>query len=505
MNYRIFKRTKLIKVIAFAVGAAVISSSSYAADFTGTVTIVHVNDVHANIIETKRAIGYPKIAGFVEQTKAANPNTLFLDAGDVVAGSPYAAIDKGIGFIPILNTLGLDAMTAGNSEFAFGSDHLRTFADGLNYPLLVDNMVYSETGEPFSKGYTLVKLPNGRTAGIIGVTSHLSGLMASTDLKYVDGVAAAKRLVGEATDAGADFIIALLHVGELEEQLNALMMIDQIDGIDVIIDGHSHTGHPEGLVHNGVLIAQTAGKGTQVGVVELSFVDGKVTGATARLHKRADFDEVAEKPETRAALDVFLVTANEFFDIVVGSTEVELEGTRNIVRTQETNLGNMFTDAIRESAGTQLAFLPAGYIGGLTKPGPIDFRTIQIMARIEVEIVQVEMTGSQVIAFVESTVGTFPKASGSLLHVSGGNYRIDASAAEGSRAHSFMVGGAPISADQSYTVAVVVGALKRPGVKDGKVVSRHNTTPKILEDYVRNNSPVSPKIEGRFGAATKSK
>lgn len=502
MNYRISRRAALLKAVALAVSTAIVGSSSFAADFTGTVSIVHINDVHANIAESKRVIGYPKIAAFADQIRAENPNTLFLDAGDVIAGSPYAAIDKGLGFVPILNTLGLDVMTAGNSEFAFGSENLRTFADGLNYPVLVDNMVYSATSEPFTEGYTLVELPNGMKAGIIGVTTHQSALMASTDLEYVDGVAASQRLVDAANEAGADFIVALLHVGEKEEQFNSLMVVDQVGGIDVVIDGHSHTSHAEGLVHNGILIAQTKGKGSEVGVVELSFVDGKMTGATARVHERAYFDEAAEKPETGAALDEFLVTANTFFDQVVGATDVELEGTRGIVRTQETNLGNMFTDAIRDSAGADLAFLPAGYIGGLTEPGPIDFRTVQVMARIEVEIVQVEMTGAQVVAFVESTVGTYPEASGSFLQVSGASYRIDADQAEGSRAHSFMVDGAPIGLEDTYGVAVVVGALKRPGVKDGTLISRHGTTPQILEDYVRDNSPVAPQLEGRIGAAS---
>jgi hypothetical protein len=87
--------------------------------------------------------------------------------------------------------------------------------------------------------------------------------------------------------------------------------------------------------------------------------------------------------------------------------------------------------------------------------------------------------------------------------VSGGTYRIDPEA-EGVRAHSFTVDGEPLSADQTYSVAVVVGALNRPGISEGVVISRHGTTPEILEAYVRENSPLSPQIEGRFGAEPKS-
>ena len=152
MNFSRIRRAFLIGAIASVTGAMFVTSAGYAAGFTGTVTIVHINDVHANVAETDKQIGYAKIAGFVEQTRAANPNTLFLDAGDVIAGNPYASIDRGLGFVHILNTLGLNAMTAGNSEFAYGSEHLRKFADGLNYPLLVDNMVSRETGKPLSEG-----------------------------------------------------------------------------------------------------------------------------------------------------------------------------------------------------------------------------------------------------------------------------------------------------------------------------------------------------------------
>ncbi len=499
MNFSRIRQAFLIGAIASVTGAIFVTSAGYAAGFTGTVTIVHINDVHANVAETDKQIGYAKIAGFVEQTRAANPNTLFLDAGDVIAGNPYASIDRGLGFVPILNTLGLNAMTAGNSEFAYGSEHLRKFADGLNYPLLVDNMVSRETGKPLSEGYTLVELPNGLTAGIIGITTYQSGLMASTDLEYTDGVAAAQRLVLEARDAGADFVVGLFHVGELEEKLNSQMIIDAAKGIDVVIDGHSHTGHPNGLEHNGVIIAQTSGNGETVGLVDLAFVDGRISGTTARLLDRAAFDDVPDKADTRSAVDAFLLTANAFFDEVIGETTVTLEGTRDIVRTQETNLGNLFTDAIREASDAQLAFLPAGYIGGHIEPGPIDRRTIQTIARIEVEIAKVELTGAQLVSFVNSTIDTFPEPSGSLLHVSGGTYKIDPDADE-VKVHSFTVGGEPLDPDKTYSTAVVVGALTRPGISEGKVLSRHGTTPEILEAYVKAHSPVSPQSEGRFGA-----
>jgi 5'-nucleotidase/UDP-sugar diphosphatase len=161
-----------------------LSTAAIANDFTGNVRIVHINDVHAHVIETKEQIGYPKIAQFIAQERAAHENIIVLDAGDVIAGNPYASVDKGASFAPILNTLGLDVMTAGNAEFVFGSEHLARFRDTLDYPMLVGNMVYKDTEKPFADGHLILDLPNGLRAGIVGVTTPASANMGSKDLKY---------------------------------------------------------------------------------------------------------------------------------------------------------------------------------------------------------------------------------------------------------------------------------------------------------------------------------
>lgn len=496
------KRGFLAGAGALAVTAGLGLAPARAAGFTGTVTIVHINDLHANIAGTEAQIGYARIGAFFDRMRAANPDTLVLDAGDVIAGGPYAAIDRGLGFIPMLNALGLDAMTAGNAEFSYGSEHLRRFGQGLTFPLLVDNMVYRGTGKPFARGFTLVRLPNGLTAGIIGVTTPASAIMGAEDLEYTDGIAAARRLVSEAKAAGADFIVGLLHLGEMDKQINTRMVAEQVPGIDVIIDGHSHTAHPAGLVHNGLLIAQAGQFGENVGVVDLAFADGRPIGATARLHDRAFFADAPEKPEIRALLDDFLHRADAFFLEEVGAATVVLDGRRDIVRTQETALGNLFADAIRQRAGTDLALLPAGVIGGLAEPGPLNRRSVTAMARIDTPIIVTELTGAQVLAYVNSAANMFPKPSGGLLHISGGSYRIDPAGGEAA-VHGFTVAGAPLAAERVYSVAAIVGSRESPGAREGRILARPGTTLEILEAHVRAHSPLAPRIEDRFGPAAK--
>jgi 5'-nucleotidase/UDP-sugar diphosphatase len=95
--------------------------------------------------------------------------------------------------------------------------------------------------------------------------------------------------------AGADFVIGLLHVGEIDPTLNTPMIAERVKGLDVIIDGHSHTKHPNGLVHNGILIAQAGQFGENIGIVDLKFEKGGIVGVEASLRERASFEDAPEK------------------------------------------------------------------------------------------------------------------------------------------------------------------------------------------------------------------
>ncbi|MFV0434241.1 MAG: bifunctional metallophosphatase/5'-nucleotidase [Leucobacter sp.] len=494
---------------AAAAGAALVLSSSIAAvadepGFTGTVSVVHFNDVHGYLSESSTTIGYPKIAAFIDQQRAENPNTVVLDAGDVIAGNPTASLDQGFSFAAILNTMGIDAMTAGNAEFSFGSAPLIKFRDALDYPMLAPNMVERTTHEPMGPGHTVIDLPNGMHVGVFGVTTPASAGMGTTDYVYTDAVAAAQTQVDELEAEGVDLIIGLTHLGEIDPKGNVLDVADQVPGIDLLVDGHTHTVYETGTTRNGVKIVQAGSYGEKVGTVDLAFEDGEFVGSTARLHHRADFDAVTPKVETQAELDSFLDRLAAFFDHTVGSSDVVLEGTRNVVRTQETNLGNMFTDAIREKSGADLVLYPAGNIGGPVGPGQITRSDVYTMARLNVEVVVVQMTGAQIMDFLADASNTYPGPSGYFLQISGGSYRLDPSTKTDTApatVHSVKVAGVPLNPKKSYAVAVETGATVSPGVSEGTVISSVGFAAPLLEDYIASHSPVAPVAEGRIAEA----
>lgn len=492
--FPVTRRTALGQITALLAAASAPRAS--ATGFTGAVTIVHINDVHGHLVEADRQIGYARMGGFFDRMRAENPNTLVLDAGDVLSGNAYAALDRGLGFAPVLNTLGIDAMTAGNADFVYGSATLRDFAGRLAYPLLCGNMVAADSGTPVTPGLALVALPNGMTVGIVGVTTPVSAEVGATDLEYRDAAEVAQALVDAARAQGADIVIGLLHLGELDARMNSLMITERVRGLDVIVDGHSHTAYPEGRLSNGLLITQTGQFGEAVGVIDLAFTDGRLTGATARLEDGAALAGVPEKAETVAALAPFLARAEAVFAEPCGQTAVLLDGRREAVRTGETNLGNMFTDAMRARTGADLALLEAGYIGGQVAPGEINRRALLSMARVEAEVVVVEVTGAQIAGFLNSASALFPKPSGALLQISGGSYRIAPGSA--APATDVRVGGAPLRPEGRYTVAMVVGSLRLIGSDPGRIRSRAGRTAEILEAHLAANSPVAPTTEGRI-------
>ncbi|MFJ4164487.1 bifunctional metallophosphatase/5'-nucleotidase [Microbacterium sp. NPDC089698] len=484
----------LTVLLGLGAGGALAPPAQASSGFTGTVSIAHLNDVHGNVFETATEIGYARIGGYVDQLRSDNPNTLFLDAGDTFSGSKYTAIDRGASIVPIVNTLGFDAMTAGNHEFSYGSAYLQELASRLDHPMLAGNMVYSATGQPVLPGYAIIPLPNGMKAGVIGVTTPVSAAMGSQDVEYRDAIAATQSLVDEVTGQGVDLVIGLLHLGDQGSDMTSLKVADAVTGMDLIIDGHSHSVLPQGRRQNGTLIVQTGEFGHNLGVVDLGVVDGKVTTAAARLVSRSEMANAPEKPETTAAVEAFRTVSDAYFATPIGSTTVLLEGTRDIVRTQETALGNLFADAVAEYAEAEIAVLPAGYVGGRKEPGPITRGDILTLSRAPTAMTKKTFTGAELLRLLESLTASYPAPSGSFPQVSGLSIVLDPNGTT-SKVHRVQAAGRALDPNAAYTVVTTTGVASG---FTGTVLAEYPGVTEMLSDYIVAHSPVAPMIEGRI-------
>lgn len=501
-----FSRRTFIKGLgagaAVTLGVMAVGPKAFAAGtkFSGVISIVHFNDTHGTIGQSEKAIGYPKIGGLIDQIRAKNPNTMVFDAGDSFNSSAFAAFDKGISIANVLNTMGVSALSAGNVDFFLGKEHLLNIVNTANFPVLGGNIL-DESDQPILKGSAILELPNGMKVGMVSVTSEAAA--KGMPFTYVDPIAVTDKLVKEIRPQ-VDLVVALLHLGDsAKDTYNSLRIANEVPGIDVIIDGHSHSVLKEGRMENGILIAQAGSMSEYVGVVDLTLESGKVVDAKARLMDRQTMDSMPEKAETAAALAALYAASDRVFSEVVGKTEVELVATRNVIRTEETNLGNMFTDAMREKTGADLAFAHAGPIGGNIKPGDVTMKDIFVIARVNSLIYLQEAKGADILAGLNARLQSYPEPSGFFLQASGISFKFDPSLPK-DRAFDVKIGGQPLDLNKTYKIALLDALLEFPGFDKTKTIGTFGYTEDVILDYVRKHSPLNPKVEGRFSTGTKA-
>lgn len=433
-----------------------------------TLTIIHVNDVHGNVEESDIAIGYAKMAAFIDMMKREDPNTIALDAGDTFGGTPNAAFDQGESIVPILNTVAFDAMVLGN--------------------------VVTTDGEYLWEPSMVITLGNGLKVGIVTATC---GILDG--LEFLNPIESLQSQVNEIR-SDVDIVIALLHLGVEDFSGNTSQLVaSEVEGVDVIVDGHSHIVLEKGIEVNGVLIGQTGESCQNIGIMELTITDGVIESVSSHLIAKEELMDAEAKEETLAATEALLVKSAEYFAQIIGETTVDLIGTRERVRTEETNLGNFVADAIKDTTGAEIAVCTAGFIGGEIPTGEITKKDILSIARATTSFVIGEMKGADIIAAINNHISECPEPSGSFLQVSGISFKIDPNQAVGERVHSVYVGDKEIDSKQTYTVAYQELLKDAVGFNNSTIIkSGFPQNDVIIENYIIENSPISPEVEGRI-------
>lgn len=326
---------------------------------TVKITIIHTNDTHARLVGSDSQIGFAKIASLIKEAKVANPNTLVLDAGDTLHGMPIVNISKGENAINVLEAAGYDYMTLGNHDFNYGKDRLLELRDMAKIGMLSANVV-DEEGEYLFTPYVIEEI-GGVKVGIYGLSTPDTAFLANPKymegLTFKDPIEVSKDMVQE-LEGKADVIIALAHLGLDESSVVTSKALAQaVEGIDLIIDGHSHSLLEAGQLENNTLIVQTKNYGENLGYVDIEVLNGEVTGISARLLPVADTAEVVPDPDLAAFIDSIDPRKDPAFNEVIATTDVYLDGVRENVRTKETNLGNLSADAARAATGADIAFV----------------------------------------------------------------------------------------------------------------------------------------------------
>jgi 5'-nucleotidase len=465
---------------------------------TTKITIIHTNDTHARLVGTGTEIGFAKIATLIKEA-----NTLVLDAGDTLHGMPLVNISKGINSLRVLEEAGYDYMTLGNHDFNYGYERLLELKDMSTIEMISANVL--KDGKPLFTPYVIKEIA-GVKIGIFGLTTPETAYKTSPanveGITFADSVETSKKMVEELDDQ-TDIIIALAHVGLDESSvITSKAIAENVEGIDIIIDGHSHTRLETGMLVNDVLIAQTGNYGQSLGYINIEVKDGEVVSKTAELLPAADTADVTPDADVEKKLEEIKAENEAEFSKVVAKTDVYLDGVRENVRTKETNLGNLSADAARTATGADIAFVNGG---GIREDIPIGDITKGKVAAIFPfgNIIQVKkITGEDLLAMLEVSVKGYPAANGAFLQVSGITFAFDPAKEEGAKVSDVIVGEKPLDLAAEYSVAVndfmAIGGDGYDMLKEYPVAAEFGTYEEIFGNYLNTNGTAGSDVSGRI-------
>lgn len=452
----------MVAVLAiFAVGCAssgaapAAAAKPLAADVG--ITIIHTNDMHGRGLETATEVGYPKIAGYVEGLKAAGKNVLVLDAGDTIHGLPWVNLERGLPVIKLMNAVGYDAMVPGNHDFNYGQDRLIELAKEAKFPILAAN-IYKDGARVFPA--FVIKEVGGLRVAIVGVstqeTTYKSDPTGLKGLVFENPVSELARLVRNDLAGLYDVLIVVSHIG-LDGSSDPVSadLLESVPEIDLIIDGHSHTSL-ESARKTEPRIVSTGANGVGFGVVELTIgKDRKVAAMSAKTMTVKSEPPLVSSAAVKAMTDEIQKAQAPLFAEVIGKTAVPLEGTRDIVRRSETNLGRLIAWGMKDAAGSDIAMMNGGGIRVSIPVGDITKGIMYTVLPFGNYVWSTTLKGSELDAIIEHGVGKLPDADGRYPHFANLTFTLDATKPAGDRVSNIKVGGVAVDPAKNYTFATL--------------------------------------------------
>lgn len=493
-----------------------------------SLTILHTNDVHGRF-EPINAInglcsnteningecygGAARLHTAIQQARDSVANSVLLDGGDQFQGSLLFRQYQGQLAAELMNTLGYDGMALGNHEFGSGVDALRAFIDRVRFPVLMANGDLS--AEPALADEVLrsfVHLVGGQQVAFIGIVPENTTELANPGptITFSDPFFAVGREVARLTARGIDKIILLSHAGYYRD----LQLAEELEGIDVIVGGHTHT-----LLHNDhiaaegpypTMVGQTAivqayAYGKYLGRLDVVFDDnGQVLSAEGEpilLDTGVD-----ENPFIKARIAEANVPLEALRDEVVGSAEALIAGGLLSCRVTECPIGNLVADAMLASPASQdadIALMNSGGIQADLEQGPITMGDVMLTLPFQNTLATFILSGQDLMDVLENGVSEVHNSSGRFPQIAGMRFAFKPFDPKGSRITMVEVNGEPLDPQREYKI--VSNSFLRGG-GDGYTMLRdardaYDFGPDIadvLADYLRANQDYAPVTDGRI-------
>ena len=509
-------------------------------------SLMHTNDTHANLDNVAKTVTA------VNNVRAANADAQLVSAGDVFSGTLYFNEFQGQADLKFMNLMGYDVMTFGNHEFDLGSSEeghqaLVDFIKGAKFPFVSSNVNFSaddkftglfsdlissvpEDGKIYNG---IIKEVDGEQVGFFGLTTaETADISSPGNVQFEDYIAEAEKAVKAFENLGINKIVAVTHIGydDNPEYDNDLTLAEQVDGIDVIIGGHSHTQLKDAVVvnkdENGTakdptVIVQASQYNSYLGTLDVRFDEaGKIIGHAGELIK---ISEQVEDKEAATLLKTYSTQVESVKNTPTGATAVKAlenpragENSEESVRKNETPLGNVITDGMLAKAKAYnenviMAFQNGGGIRAAIDEGPITVGEVLTTLPFGNTLATMKLTGAELKEAFEISLGQLPNENGGFLHVAGAKVEYDSSKAAGDRVVSISYKNedgtfTALEAGTTYTIATNAFTAKggdgydvfAKAYEEGRVTDLGLSDWENFRDHLASLKTVDPAVEGRI-------
>lgn len=452
-----------------------------------------------------------RVAAVINAEKAkaaANGATVLVTfGGDMISPSLMSGIDKGAHMVDLVESVGVQYAALGNHEFDFGPDVLKQRLAEADFPWMSSNTRVNGKAFPGLDGPQLLEI-DGYKIGILGLTTPETAFLASpgNTVTFESYEEAGGRAVTALKEQGADFIIVLSHGGQdLERELTRTLR-----DVDLVMGGHDHLAR---TVYDGRdMTASSGSQGEFVAKVSLTIDRVEKRGKTRVVWSPA-FDLIPTRNATpdaavQSKVDAYLATLDKELGQVIGSTSIELDTRRASIRSIETGFGNLVADASRAATGADVGIANGGGIRGdkvYAAGSKLTRKDILSELPFGNSTVKLELTGALLRAVLENGVSEVEKGAGRFPQVSGIAFSYDASKPAGSRVVEVTVGGKPLSATATYTLATndyIAGGGDGYDVFKKATVLIDSDAGGLLAgqviDYIKAEGTGASKVEGRI-------
>jgi 2',3'-cyclic-nucleotide 2'-phosphodiesterase (5'-nucleotidase family) len=358
-------------------------------DAVKSLTILHSNDLHAHLLPDEHGNGgFARLATAVRREKMNCAACLYLNAGDLVQGTPVSTLFHGEPVYEIANLLGFDASTLGNHEFDYGWQRVQQFARIAHFPVLSANVVDAK-GKSITTRPWVIKEAGGIRVAIIGVLlSDLVGNFVSPlqvePWKVLPVIDTVRKYAAELRDR-SDLIVVLGHIHD-DEEVSAILR--QIPEVSVVVAGHTHVAYPEMMNVDGRVAVLVNSYADQLGRLDLQVdIPGKKLRAAewkkipvdASLSPAADVANLVDKWESKV---------KDLVDVPIGESA-------KAMTSRDPDLRRMIEKAMAEEMGADIGWINSGNIRDGLPEGRIMARQIWNMLPFDNYLVVGTFKGSQ--------------------------------------------------------------------------------------------------------------